>query len=208
VSNQLITTEASFWMAQRPLKILIYAGVLERHPRLKVVFTEIMSDWVPSTLAQMEWVYNDGTARNTVDLPRPPSEYWYRQCYLGSSMLTRDEVTLRDQIGVNNMMYGVDYPHPEGSWLRTKEWFQQIFGRTGIGETDLRKILGENAIEVYDLDVKQLRPIAERVGPEYDDIVNANPRARSEWGDMFAYMPLPYRPAGFSPGSKVGAKPI
>ncbi len=204
VAKRVVAVEGSFWMA-RPLKILIYAGVLERHPRLKVVFTELTSDWVPSTLTRMDYNYQDSSNDVRRDLPRPPSEYWYRQCYVGASLLSRDEVLLRDPIGVDNMMYGVDYPHPEGSWLRTTEWFQQVFGRTGIAERDLRKILGENAVEVYGLDVDQLRPIAERVGPSYTEIIDATPRPASEWGDTFAYMPGPYRPAGWSPGAKVGA---
>jgi predicted TIM-barrel fold metal-dependent hydrolase len=206
VSRQVVAVELSFWMT-RPLKILIYAEVLERHPRLKLVFTELTCDWVPSTVARMEQFHRDTSLRgtNTVRLPRPPSEYWYRQCYIGASLLSRDEVLLRDPIGVENMMYGVDYPHPEGSWMRTKEWLQQVFGQTGITERDLRRVLGENAVELYGLDVDQLRPIAERVGPSYGEIVNASPREQSEWGEKFAYMPGPYRTAGPLPGVKVGA---
>jgi predicted TIM-barrel fold metal-dependent hydrolase len=206
VTRRVLAVEGAFWWG-RPVKLLIFAGVLERHPGLKVVFTEFSSDWVPNMLARMEWFCNDTFLATTNDpeLPRPPSEYWYRQCYVGASLLSRDEVSLRDQIGVKNMMYGVDYPHPEGSWMRTKEWFQQIFGETGISETDLRRILGENAIEVYDLDVKQLLPIADRVGPSYDEIVNAKPRPRQDWGDTFAYMASPYRPAAWSPQAEVGA---
>jgi predicted TIM-barrel fold metal-dependent hydrolase len=207
VSRQVVAVEGPFWMG-RPLKVLIYAGVLERHPGLNVVFTEFSCDWVPNVLARMNWFYYDTSARATttqpIVLPRPPSEYWYRQCYVGASLLSRDEVMLRDQIGVDNMMYGVDFPHPEGSWMRTKEWFEQIFGGTGIPETDLAKILGENALRLYGLDADLLGPIAERVGPVYDEIVNANPRTRSAWGDVFAYMPAPYRPAGARPDAKFG----
>jgi predicted TIM-barrel fold metal-dependent hydrolase len=197
VAKKVIAAEGSFWMA-RPLKILIYAGVLERHPRLKVVFTELTCDWVPSTLVKMDHSWGDSSNPNPAELPRRPSEYWYRQCFVGASLLSRDEVLMRRAIGGDNMMYGVDYPHPEGSWLRTREWFQQVFGQTGISEAELRKVLGENAVAVYGLDVEQLRPIADRIGPTYDDIVNATPRPAADWGDTFAYMPGPYRPAGWT----------
>jgi hypothetical protein len=105
-------------------------------------------------------------------------------------------------------MYGVDYPHPEGSWLRTNEWLQQVFGGTEISEADMRSILGENAIDLYDLDRPQLRSIAERVGPTYQHFAQATPRALDDWGDTFAYMASPYRRAGLTPGSKVGDSPL
>jgi predicted TIM-barrel fold metal-dependent hydrolase len=206
VSNQVIGTEWTFWMA-RPLKILIFSGVLERHPKLKVVFTEISTDWVPNTLARMEWFYNDSplAIASGNEVRQNPSTYWYRQCYVGASLLSRAEVSMRDRIGTTNIMFGIDYPHPEGSWLRTTEWLQQIFGGSGILESELRKILGETAIDVYNLDAKQLQPIADRVGPSYDEIANAAPRSRSEWGQTFAYMASPYRLAEWTPGAKIGS---
>src|SRR5205823_1298077 len=106
--NAMITLETPFWCS-RPLKVLVYGGVLERHPKLKIVFTEFTSDWVPAILARMELMYRDLSLHAVVDpLPRSPSEYWYRQCYVGASLLSRDEVDLRHNIGVNNMMFGMD----------------------------------------------------------------------------------------------------
>ena len=205
IRTALVILEGPFWYA-RPLKVLIYAGVLERHPGLRVVFTEFNCDWVPSMLARMELVHRDSSYRATfaASTPRPPSEYWYRQCYAGASLLSRDEVNLRANIGVGNMMYGIDFPHPEGSWLRTKPWLQQVFGGTGISETDLRQILGETAVGLYRLDANQLRPIAEQVGPSVEEIVHAEPRTADLWGGAFDYMPAPYRKAIWSPQEPVG----
>jgi predicted TIM-barrel fold metal-dependent hydrolase len=206
VRAQVLAVEAPFWFG-RPLKILIYGGVLERHPKLKIVFTEFTCDWIPNLLARMEWFHREPSLRNraAVELPRPPSEYWYRQCYVGASLLSRDEVAARDQIGAGNMMYGVDYPHPEGSWGRTKPWLQQIFGSTGISEADLRKILGGTAVEVYGLDVEQLAPIVERVGLTVSELTDATPRRQSEWGESFEYMSSPYRKAAWTPHETMGA---
>jgi predicted TIM-barrel fold metal-dependent hydrolase len=199
IRSQVLMVEATFWNT-RHLKFLIYGGVMERHPNLSFVFTETMGDWVPHTLARMELVHRDKSFRSVapIELPHSPSEYWYRQCYVGASLMSRDEVLLRDQIGIDNMMFGLDYPHPEGTWLRTTEWLEQVFGSTGITTAELRKILGGNAVRVYDLDINQLAPIAERVGPLPDDILNATPRALEEWGSTFAYSPSPYRKATWS----------
>lgn len=195
---QVLLVEATFWYS-RQLKFLIYAGVMERHPRLNFVFTEGMADWVPYTLARMELVHRDVSFRGVapIDLPRPPSEYWYRQCHIGASLLSRDEVLLRHQIGTGNMMFGLDYPHPEGSWLRTEQWLAQVFGATGIAEDELRKILGLNAVRLYGLDLKLLQPLADRFGPTAASVADARPKPAEAWGDAFAYSPSPYRRAAW-----------
>jgi hypothetical protein len=72
-------------------------------------------------------------------------------------------------------MYGVDYPHPEGSWQRTLLWLQCVFGESEASETDMRTVVGETAIDVYALDREALRPITERVGPTVADVLRPPP---------------------------------
>ena len=71
---------------------------------------------------------------------------------------------LRHQIGVGNIMWGSDYPHPEGTWPQTTRMLRESFH--GVPEVELRAILGGNAVEVYDFDVEKLAPIVSRIGPE------------------------------------------
>ena len=164
----LMWSEATFW-ATRPLKFLICGGVLDRHPTMKVVMTETSNGWVPDYLAALD-------AQDSLDhLELKPSEYWARQCYLGASLLRRTEWPLRHIIGIDHMMYGVDFPHPEGSWLRTKPWLQSLFGEAGGSEQELRALVGENAVRVYDLDVDVLTPIVERVGFHVDELMQPPP---------------------------------
>jgi predicted TIM-barrel fold metal-dependent hydrolase len=62
------------------------------------------------------------------------------------------------------MMWGSDYPHPEGSWPVTRQ--QQIDSFRGMPEEEVVAILGGNAVDFYGLDVEKLAPIAARIGPE------------------------------------------
>jgi predicted TIM-barrel fold metal-dependent hydrolase len=167
-ATAFMRTEATFW-AVRPLKFLICGGVLERHPHLRVVFTETGNGWVPEMLQSL-----DGQEELHF-LPLKPSEYWARQCYLGASLLRRSHWAIRDKIGVDRLMYGVDYPHPEGSWQRTLLWLQCIFGESGASETDMRTVVGETAIDVYALDREALRPVTERVGPTVAEVLRPPP---------------------------------
>lgn len=165
----LMWSEGWFW-ASRPLKFMICGGVLDRHPSLKVVMTETSNGWVPDYLAALD--AQDGLA-DCIQLK--PSEYWARQCYLGASLLRRTEWPLRHTIGVDHMMWGIDYPHPEGSWARTEVWLQCLFGQVGGTEEELKTLCAGTAIEVYGIDPAPLWPIAERVGFRVDELMEPPP---------------------------------
>jgi hypothetical protein len=83
---------------------------------------------------------------------------------IGASCMSRREAEARHAIGVRNMMWGSDYPHPEGSWPVTRK--QQIDSLHGIPEAELEAMLGGNAVEFYSLDAEKLAPLAARIGPE------------------------------------------
>jgi predicted TIM-barrel fold metal-dependent hydrolase len=73
--------EGMLW-CHRPLWQMILGGVLERHPRLKLVFAETFSDWVPRAFEAMDsaWARLDDHSL----CPRPPSSYRCDQVFLGS----------------------------------------------------------------------------------------------------------------------------
>ena len=87
---------------------LIGAGVLERHPRLRVSFGESGIGWLPYALDRMDFEYED-RFRDLMKLK--PSEYWRRQC---KATFQFDPIgtKLVDDIGVETPMWGSDYPIP------------------------------------------------------------------------------------------------
>ena len=98
-------------------------------------------------------------------LSMKPSEYFDRNCWLSASALFDEGSTaVRHDIGMDNIMWGTDFPHPEGSWPHTREKMLEYM--TGIPETERTKLRGTNAIECYDLDRMALGEIASRIGPE------------------------------------------
>ena len=92
---------------------LIYGGVLERWPRLRIAFAHGGGAF-PFTLARLDhgWkVRPEGPAA----IPRPPREY-ARLLYFDS--LTLSAVNLRflvEQFGADHVMIGSDYPFDMGS---------------------------------------------------------------------------------------------
>ena len=93
-----------------------------------------------------------------------PSEYFARNVALGASCMPRREAELRHEIGVGQIMWGSDYPHPEGSWPYTRDQMLDTF--RGLPDDDIAAMLGGTAAEFYGFDVEKLAPIAARIGPE------------------------------------------
>jgi predicted TIM-barrel fold metal-dependent hydrolase len=164
------------WWAHRTLWHLLFSGVMERHPSLQFVFTEQGTAWVPDELTRLDYYHGrlrgvGGAAASQEakfgaslqQLSLKPSEYWARQCHLGSSFIRRHEVELRDQVGVDRIMWGSDFPHLEGCWPFSRTHLRMAFA--GVPEDEVRAMVGANAAGVYGLDLAALRPLADRFGP-------------------------------------------
>jgi predicted TIM-barrel fold metal-dependent hydrolase len=163
-----LVAEVDFW-CRRPLWHLIWGGALERHPTLKLVFTETKVDWIPRTIRYMDWQWE--TARDRERCPLAPSEYWRRQCYVGATNPTLEENGMREFFTVERFMYGTDFPHSMSPWGVLNEFLQATFGPTGVNEAEARAILGDGAAELYGIDRAKLAPIVERIGPRPEDVL-------------------------------------
>lgn len=151
--------------AHRPLTLMMWSGVFERHPRLKTAWTEQYSDWIPRTLAKWDWTWRkDHAARGKMldYVPREPSEYWKQNCWAGMSLASRAELAVREQIGLDKIMFGVDFPHVESTFPKTLHTVQAL--ADGIPDAELRAFLGLNAAALWDLDLAALAPVADEVG--------------------------------------------
>jgi predicted TIM-barrel fold metal-dependent hydrolase len=168
-SAAMIAASEASWWARRPLTLLIFGGVFERHPGLRLVFAEMHADWIPALLDHLESVFHRRlTAKLREGLSLTPREYWERNCAVTATFMTPYEAGLRHQIGVANMMWGSDFPHPEGTYPYTRESLRRTFNAVPPVETQV--MLAENAARVYDLDLSRLRRLAARVGPLVDEV--------------------------------------
>ena len=79
---------------------------------------------------------------------------------------------MRHDLGIDQLMFGADYPHWEGTWPNTQDWIRVAFA--GVPEDEVRKILGGNAIEVYGLDRAKLDAVAARIGPKASEVLAAD----------------------------------
>lgn len=149
---------------RRAIWQLLLSGAFGRHPSLKLIPTELGASWIPSLFAFFDSVFEAGRT----PLKRRPSDYWRDNMMVTASSIHLAEVDMREEIGVDHLMFGTDYPHPESTWPNTKDWIRAAF--KGVGEADARRILGENAIACYGLDRARLAAVAARIGPKPADL--------------------------------------
>jgi len=177
------------WWSTRPLWFLLWSGVFERFPKLTFVTTECGAFWAPDLLWSSDIVYDREHAAKklgkqlTSHMSMRPSDYFDRNCYIGASNTRRRELAKRYEIGVGNIMWGNDFPHPEGTWPHTREWLRQAFHDIPVDETE--QMLGGNTAACYRFDVAALRPLADRIGPTPEDLGQTGADL-DKWADLAA----------------------
>jgi uncharacterized protein len=126
------------------LMSVIFAGVLEHRPGIKLVIGEAGTGWIPYILQRMDAEWEDQFKE--LDLKMPPSEYWRRQCY-ATYQSDPIGVKLLDELGEDNIMWGSDFPHPDGIWPDSQEYIQRELGH--LPAATQRKIVCDNAAKLY-----------------------------------------------------------
>lgn len=134
---------------RRVLGNLIFGGILDRHPRLQIVFAEGGINWVAGALQDAELTYDVHRGMFDPQLKHRPSYYWHHHCY---ATFQTDNIGLRllDSIGADRVMWAQDYPHSEGTFGFTANAVAEIL--QSASEADARKILGGTATALYGLE--------------------------------------------------------
>lgn len=128
---------------------MILGGVLERFPDLRVGFLEGTCGWLPWWLDRLDDQWKKYGGGEAVKLTLRPSEYFTRQCVIGTDV---DETLLRvviDAIGDDNIVVSVDYPHTDGPFPHGVDTFLAM---PMVSLESKRKILWDNCARFYGLD--------------------------------------------------------
>lgn len=100
---------------ERWLTCMIYDGVLERFPQLKVGIIELGANWVPASIMNLDMGVSllGKFDQNLKKLSLKPSEYFQRQIRV-APLHTENTGWILKNIGKDILMFNTDYPHPEG----------------------------------------------------------------------------------------------
>src|SRR5262245_16480657 len=166
-----------------PLSHLVFGGVFERHPGLRLVLTESVGPWWAHVMKELDSVYIHDVAEypEIGDLVKKlPSEYAAEQVFIGASFLAKFEAEDAMANGyVDNVIWGSDYPHFEGTYQlgivsdegETATRSAMRFTFAGLPEDVVGKLLGGNAVHAYRMDGAALQSVADRIGgPTFEQL--------------------------------------
>ena len=187
-SFMVLATEHSFFSG-RSLWQLILGGVFDRFPNLKIAYIETEQWWLGPVLDLLDrrektgddWTEFAETLRRAKPYQGLPSDYWRSNCFAGlsPSLLinfdldrfgSRNPVDKGAVLHSENSMVGVDYPHPETAYPGLLRQVKLFVEHPSIDETDVRRVLFDNAAALFNFDRALLAPHVARVGFDVDDV--------------------------------------
>ena len=126
---------------------LLFSGLFDRWPKLKFVSVESGIGWIPFVLEASEYQMDEMVPTDRVNLSRRPTEYFRDHiyaCFWFESLAPR---TMLETIGVNNVMFETDFPHPTCLYPRSRERMVEVL--SDLDPHVRRRVLQDNAAELY-----------------------------------------------------------
>ncbi len=130
---------------------MIYSGILERFPKVKVVSVESGIGWIPFLLESLDYEWSETNAQSEFDLSMPPSGYFKRQVFGCFWFEKTAPKKLIDVVGEDNVLFETDFPHPTCLYPNVREQILEV--TADWSDTRRRKILQDNAAALYKIDL-------------------------------------------------------
>ena len=143
-------TNVDYWV-RASLSHMIFSGVFERYPNLQVGSIEMELSWAPHFLDRLDYNYTERPRTGAWYIFKEdmlPSDYFHQNVFLA---FQEDNlgVQLRHHIGVDNLAWGSDYPHPESTFPRSRQILEEIL--VDCTAEEKTKIAGGNMARIYHL---------------------------------------------------------
>ena len=125
---------------------LVYAGVLERHPGLRVAVLECGGGWIAHWMDRLD-EFSESYAWQLRHLTLKPSEYFLRQGFISFDPGEHTMGALSRFIGERTMIWASDFPHSDAKYPGVVEELRE---HTRDMAPEARgKLLGDNALRLY-----------------------------------------------------------
>jgi predicted TIM-barrel fold metal-dependent hydrolase len=140
---------ASAFMYTMPLIVeLTFQGVFDRFPKLRVGFIEVGAGWIPHFLEMMDDRYWRNRHWTKTEVKKVPSQY-FKDHMLATFISDRNGVTVRHQVGIENLAWSTDFPHHGNDWPYSRKTIDMLFA--DVPGDEKRKIVCENAAKFWGL---------------------------------------------------------
>ncbi len=128
---------------------IILSGMLDRHPALKMVSVESGVGWIPFILETLDYEMAENAPRQLEQLELSPSQYFKRNLYATFWFEKNDVARLVEAVGEDCILFETDFPHPTCLYPKPLDTVAPKLAQ--LEPRVQRKILGENAAELYRL---------------------------------------------------------
>ena len=136
---------------RRTLADLIYGGVFERHPDLRVGSIEHEAGWAPYFVDRLDYTYTErATKGHRFAEGRKPSDFFRAQVFV---TLSEDAIAVRERalLGESTLMWASDFPHSESTYPRSRELSARL--TEGTSDAERRAITAESAAALFGVDL-------------------------------------------------------
>jgi predicted TIM-barrel fold metal-dependent hydrolase len=127
---------------------MVTAGVLARHPRLRMAVLETGSNWLIAWLDRMDHKFEKIVAGRKSDLTMLPSEYFRAQCVISADPDESMTLAVVERLGDVKLIWASDYPHIDAETDVLRSLRRQL---AGLPEDSLNRVLGGNCLRFYGL---------------------------------------------------------
>jgi uncharacterized protein len=127
---------------------VIWGGIADRHPKLRVGFLESGGGWIAPWLDRMDRHFDD-QGFNDSGLSMRPSEIFQRNCWISFEPVEGSIKVLADYIGPHKILWATDYPHPDGFFPGAPKMIEERM--KGLSPETKHQIMAGGAMGFYGL---------------------------------------------------------
>jgi predicted TIM-barrel fold metal-dependent hydrolase len=130
---------------------LIFSGIFERFPRVKLLLVEANIGWIPTLLEQVDDMYlrYRWFTNGVEQMPTMPSRTFHRN-FWATFMVDTVGIELRHRMNTDHLMWSTDYPHTGTDWPNNRISIERNF--RGVERDTVKKMLHDNCRSLYKLD--------------------------------------------------------
>jgi predicted TIM-barrel fold metal-dependent hydrolase len=130
---------------------LLLSGVFARFPGLRVALSEGGIGWIPYFLERVDWTWEGHRKMEPrIDFGVRPSEMFAGHLF-GCFIVDEAGLEQRHRIGVSQVMWESDYPHPDSAWPHSRQRLAD--GVVDIPDDEVRLMVETNARRLFGLGV-------------------------------------------------------
>ncbi|HEX3781294.1 MAG TPA: amidohydrolase family protein [Pseudonocardiaceae bacterium] len=125
---------------------LLFSGLLQRHPKLRIVLAEGGIGWIPYITERCDYTWERHRWYMDIDKETRPSEL-FRKHFYGCFIDDEHGVRNRHEIGIDRITFEVDYPHSDSNWPNTRRRAAQVLAE--VPDDEVEQILSGNVRELF-----------------------------------------------------------